>query len=90
VNDDLDAVARATSAVHARFGGYVAASRSQPYYLDVSLEVQCAARRVIASNADEGFASAVERFILPHSSKEPVQGTHSPPGPASRNGGLSR
>jgi len=56
---------------------------------NASVEVQRAARRVTASNADEGFASAFERFILPHSSKEPVQGTHSPPGPASRNGDLS-
>jgi len=115
VGDDLDAVARATAAAHDRFGDHVAASRSQPYYLDVthpdankgavarylsaryaippqaiatigdmpndvlmfahsglsiamgnaSPEVQHAARRVTASNADEGFASAVERFILP-------------------------
>ena len=33
---------------------------------NASLEVQHAARRVTASNADEGFAGAVERFILPH------------------------
>jgi hypothetical protein len=32
---------------------------------NASLEVQRAARRVTASNADEGFAAAVERFILP-------------------------
>jgi Cof subfamily protein (haloacid dehalogenase superfamily) len=32
---------------------------------NASLEVQHAARRVTASNADEGFAAAVERFILP-------------------------
>lgn len=32
---------------------------------NASLEVQRAARRVTASNADEGFAVAVERFILP-------------------------
>ena len=32
---------------------------------NASLEVQHAARRVTASNADEGFANAVERFILP-------------------------
>jgi Cof subfamily protein (haloacid dehalogenase superfamily) len=31
---------------------------------NASLEVQHAARRVTASNADEGFAAAVERFIL--------------------------
>jgi len=115
VNDDLDAVARAASAAHDRFGDYVAAARSQPYYLDVthpeankgavarylsakyrippqaiatigdmpndvlmfahsglsiamgnaSLEVQRAARRITASNEEEGFASAVDRFILP-------------------------
>ena len=32
---------------------------------NASLEVQRAARRVTTSNADEGFANAVERFILP-------------------------
>ena len=32
---------------------------------NASLEVQHAARRVATSNADEGFAAAVERFILP-------------------------
>jgi Cof subfamily protein (haloacid dehalogenase superfamily) len=32
---------------------------------NASLEVQRAARRVTTSNADEGFATAVERFILP-------------------------
>jgi Cof subfamily protein (haloacid dehalogenase superfamily) len=32
---------------------------------NASLEVQRAARRVTTSNADEGFAAAVERFILP-------------------------
>ena len=116
MSDDLDVVARATSAVHDRFGNHVSAALSQPNYLDVtypeankgavarylsarygilpeaiatigdaandvlmfahswlsiamgnaSLEVQRAARRVTASNADEGFASAIERFILPH------------------------
>jgi Cof subfamily protein (haloacid dehalogenase superfamily) len=115
VSDDLDAVARAASAAHDRFGDDVAAARSQPYYLDVthpeankgavarylsakyeiapqaiatigdmpndvlmfahsglsiamgnaSLEVQRAARRITASNEEEGFASAVDRFILP-------------------------
>jgi Cof subfamily protein (haloacid dehalogenase superfamily) len=114
VSDDFDAVARASDAAHDKFGDHVAASRSQPYYLDVthpdankgavaqylagrygipaeqiatigdgandvlmfahsglsiamgnaSLEVQRAARRVTASNADEGFATAVERYIL--------------------------
>ena len=115
VSDDLDAVARAASATHDRFGDHVTAARSQPYYLDVthpeankgavarylsakyrippqaiatigdmpndvlmfahsglsiamgnaSLEVQRAARRITASNEEEGFASAVDRFILP-------------------------
>jgi hypothetical protein len=114
VSDDLDAVARASDAAHDKFGDHVAASRSQPYYLDVthpdankgavakylsakfgipaeaiatigdmpndvlmfahsglsiamgnaSPEVQHAARRVTTSNEDEGFANAVERFIL--------------------------
>jgi Cof subfamily protein (haloacid dehalogenase superfamily) len=117
VSDDLDAVARAASAAHDRFGDHVSAARSQPYYLDVthpdankgavahylsakyaippeaiatigdmpndvlmfahsglsiamgnaSLEVQRSARRVTTSNADEGFANAVERFVLPPS-----------------------
>jgi len=115
VSDDLDAVARATSAARDRFGHHVSAAQSQPYYLDVthpdankgavarylsarysippeaiatigdmpndvlmfahsglsiamgnaSPEVQRAARRVTSSNSDEGFANAVERFILP-------------------------
>ncbi len=115
VSDDLDAVARASTAAHDRFGDHVTAARSQPYYLDVthpeankgavarylsakyeiapqaiatigdmpndvlmfahsglsiamgnaSLEVQRAARRITASNEEEGFASAVDRFILP-------------------------
>ena len=116
VSDDLDAVARASTAAHDKFGDHVAAARSQPYYLDVthpdankgavaqylarkysistdsiatigdmpndvlmfahsglsiamgnaSLEVQHSARRVTTSNADEGFANAVEKFILGH------------------------
>ena len=114
VSDDHDAVARASAAAHDRFGDHVSASRSQPYYLDVthpdankgavarwlyaryripaeqiatigdmpndvlmfahsglsiamgnaSIEVQRAARRVTTSNEDEGFANAVDRFIL--------------------------
>lgn len=114
VSDDLDAVARASSAAHDRFGDHVTAARSQPYYLDVthpdankgavarylsakysippeaiatigdmpndvlmfahsglsiamgnaSPDVQRAARRVTSSNSDEGFANAVQRFIL--------------------------
>jgi Cof subfamily protein (haloacid dehalogenase superfamily) len=117
VSDDLDAVARASTAAHDRFGDHVSAARSQPYYLDVthpdankgavarylsekyaippqaiatigdmpndvlmfahsglsiamgnaSLEVQRAARRVTSSNSDEGFANAVDKFILPPS-----------------------
>src|ERR1700758_3004568 len=35
---------------------------------NASHEVQAAARRVTTSNEDEGFANAVERFILPSSS----------------------
>jgi Cof subfamily protein (haloacid dehalogenase superfamily) len=115
VSDDLDAVARATTAVHDQFGDHVTAARSQPYYLDVthpdankgavarylsaryaiapaaiatigdmpndvlmfahsglsiamgnaSPDVQRSARRVTSSNTDEGFANAVDRFILP-------------------------
>ena len=114
VSDDLDAVARAPTAAHDRFGDHVTAARSQPYYLDVthpdankgavaqylaqlrdppdsiatigdkpndvlmfahsglsiamgnaSLEVQHAARRVTASNYDEGFANAVDGSFFP-------------------------
>jgi Cof subfamily protein (haloacid dehalogenase superfamily) len=115
VSDDLDAVARASTAAHDQFGDHVAAARSQPYYLDVthpdankggvarylseryaipsesiatigdmpndvlmfahsglsiamgnaSTEVQRAARRVTTANTDEGFATAIERFVLP-------------------------
>jgi Cof subfamily protein (haloacid dehalogenase superfamily) len=114
VSDDTDAVDKATSAVHDKFGDHVTAATSQPYYLDVthplankgavakylaalykiepeeiatigdmpndvlmfahsglsiamgqsSTEVKRAARRVTTSNEDEGFANAVERFIL--------------------------
>jgi Cof subfamily protein (haloacid dehalogenase superfamily) len=117
VSDDLDAVARASSAAHDKFGDHVSAARSQPYYLDVthpdankgavarylaekyaippeamatigdqpndvlmfahsglsiamgnaSLEVQRSARRVTTSDTDEGFANAVEKFVLPRS-----------------------
>jgi Cof subfamily protein (haloacid dehalogenase superfamily) len=117
VGDDLDAVARASTAAHDEFGDHVSAARSQPYYLDIthpdankgavaqwlsrrfgipseaiatigdmpndvlmfahsglsiamgnaSPEVQRAARRVTASNAEEGFAMAVEKFVLPRS-----------------------
>jgi Cof subfamily protein (haloacid dehalogenase superfamily) len=114
VSDDHEAVARATDAAHTEFGDHVSASRSQPYYLDVThprankggvvaflsaafdipseqiasigdmpndvlmfahsglsiamgnsdMGVQRAARRVTTSNADDGFANAVERFVL--------------------------
>jgi Cof subfamily protein (haloacid dehalogenase superfamily) len=114
VSDDHDAVDRASVAAHDAFGDRVSASRSQPYYLDVThpdankgvvatflsrwydippeeiatigdmpndvlmfahsglsiamgnadREVQRAARRVTTSNDEDGFANAVERFIL--------------------------
>jgi Cof subfamily protein (haloacid dehalogenase superfamily) len=114
VNDDHDAVARATDAAHEEFGDHVSASRSQAYYLDVThpqankggvvtflssafdipieeiatigdmpndvlmfahsglsiamgnadMGVQRAARRVTTGNDDEGFANAVERYVL--------------------------
>ena len=115
VSDDHDAVEKAAAATRERFGDHVSASRSQPYYADVthpqankggvvgylseayqispeeiatigdgpndvlmfarsglsiamgnaSHEVQRAAHRITTSNQDEGFANAVERFILP-------------------------
>ena len=115
VSDDHDAVARASAAAHDTFGEHVSASRSQPYYVDVThpdankggvvkflsaeyeipeeqiatigdmpndvlmfarsglsiamgqsgREVQRAARRVTASNDEDGFAEAVEKFVLP-------------------------
>ncbi len=114
VSDDFDTVAAAESAAHAELGVHVSASRSQPYYLDVThpqankgwvvqflserytlatdeiatigdmpndvlmfahsglsiamgnahREVQRAARHVTTANDDDGFANAVERFIL--------------------------
>ncbi len=114
VSDDHDAVERAAAAAAEQFGEHVSASRSQPYYLDIThpeankgcvvrylasrydipteaiatigdmpndvlmfahsglsiamgnagREVQRAARRVTASNDEEGFAEAVERLIL--------------------------
>ncbi len=36
VSDDTDAVAKATEAVHDKFGDHVTAAASQPYYLDVT------------------------------------------------------
>jgi Cof subfamily protein (haloacid dehalogenase superfamily) len=114
VSEDFDAVERASDAARERFGDEVSASRSQPYYVDVThpdankgavvrwlsahcgvpaeqiatigdmpndvlmfahsglsiamgnadREVQRAARRVTATNEREGFANAVERWIL--------------------------
>ena len=114
MSDDHDAVAAAATAAADEFGDRVSASRSQPYYVDVThplankgavarflsaryaippeeiatigdmpndvlmfahsglsiamgnadREVQRAARRVTTSNDDDGFANAVERFIL--------------------------
>lgn len=115
VSDDHDSVAAATAAVQQRLGDHVSASRSQPYYLDIThprankgtvvqylagryglttaqlatigdmpndvlmfahsglsiamgnatMEVQRAARRVTRGNQDEGFAAAVNRWVLP-------------------------
>jgi Cof subfamily protein (haloacid dehalogenase superfamily) len=114
VSDDFAAVARAESDTQEQFGDHVSATRSQPYYLDVThpdankggvalrlarelqvptsriatigdmpndvlmfahsglsiamgnagTEVQRAARRVTRSNEEEGFAIAVEKYIL--------------------------
>ena len=114
VSDDYETVAAAAGAANDEYGDHVAASRSQPYYLDVThpdankggvvtylaeryaiatdeiatigdmpndvlmfarsglsiamgnadREVQRAAWRVTTSNGDDGFANAVERFIL--------------------------
>jgi Cof subfamily protein (haloacid dehalogenase superfamily) len=114
VSDDYGTVAAAAGAAQDEFGDDVAASRSQPYYLDVThpdankggvvaylaeryaipadeiatigdmpndvlmfarsglsiamgnadREVQRAARRVTSTNDEDGFANAVERFIL--------------------------
>ena len=122
VSDDHDQVARCEAAVQQQFGGHVSASRSQPYYLDVtnptankgavverlshhftipleqiatvgdgandvlmfqrsglsiamgnaSEDVQREATCVTASNEDEGFAKAVEEFILPQAVAAPV------------------
>jgi Cof subfamily protein (haloacid dehalogenase superfamily) len=114
VSDDHDAVATSAEDTRDQFGDHVSATRSQPYYLDVThpqankgavvkflsakyeiptdeiatigdmpndvlmfahsglsiamgnagREVQRAARRVTTTNDDEGFANAVDRFIL--------------------------
>jgi hypothetical protein len=118
VSDDLDAVARAASAAHDKFGDHVSSARSQPYYLDVThpqankgavalylaqrykLEpaqiatigdqpndilmfdhsglsiamgnadplAKKAAKEISRSNEEEGFAYAVEHFVLPAAS----------------------
>lgn len=114
VSDDHAAVALAAQAARDAFGAHVSASRSQPYYVDVThpdankggvvaflsrrlgietdeiatigdmpndvlmfahsglsiamgnadRDVQRAARRVTTTNDEDGFANAVERFIL--------------------------
>ncbi|ORW04584.1 HAD family hydrolase [Mycobacterium kyorinense] len=119
VSDDHDAVAAATKAVQDRFGEHVAASTSQPYYLDVTHpqankgsvakylaaqyklapeqiatigdmpndilmfkhsgltiamgnadeRVKKAADEVTDSNDSDGFAKAVERFVLPEATR---------------------
>ena len=121
VSDDHDQVARCEAAVRQQFGTHLSASRSQPYYLDVthpmankgvvverlsqhckvpleqiatlgdgandvlmfqrsglsiamgnaSEEVQRQAACVTASNEDDGFAKAVEQFILPRAAAAP-------------------
>jgi Cof subfamily protein (haloacid dehalogenase superfamily) len=122
VSDDHDQVACCEAAVHQQFGAHVSATRSQPYYLDVthptankgvvierlshyykipqeqiatlgdqpndvlmfqrsglsiamgnaSEEVQREATRVTASNEEEGFAKAIEEFILPRAVAAPA------------------
>jgi len=114
VSDDHEAVATAAQAARDAFGDRVSASRSQPYYVDVThpeankggvvaflsrrfgltadeiatigdmpndvlmfahsglsiamgnadREVQRAARRVTTTNDEDGFANAMERFVL--------------------------
>jgi Cof subfamily protein (haloacid dehalogenase superfamily) len=114
VSDDHEAVARCETAVQKEYGGSLSATRSQPYYLDVthpqankgevvsalsellkiptgniatigdgpndvlmfnrggisiamgnaSSEVRQAARFVTTSNQEEGFANAMERFVM--------------------------
>ena len=124
-SDDHDLVTRCAATVQEQFGTHVSASRSQPYYLDVthpqankgvvierlshyykipqqqiatigdqandvlmfkpsglsiamgnaSEEVQREATYVTASNEDDGFAKAVEDFILPRAVAAPVAAT---------------
>jgi len=123
VSGDYDLVARCEAAVQRLFTSQVSASRSQPYYLDVthptankgvvierlsqrfqipleqiatlgdqlndvlmfersglsvamgnaSEEVQRRANHVTASNEDEGFAKAIERFVFPRVAARPVR-----------------
>jgi Cof subfamily protein (haloacid dehalogenase superfamily) len=125
VSDDHDLVARCEAQVQQQFASQVSASRSQPYYLDVthptankgvvierlsnrfkipleqiatlgdqlndvlmfkrsglsiamgnaSEEVRRQATYVTASNEDDGFAKAIERFILPRVAAHPVRTT---------------
>jgi Cof subfamily protein (haloacid dehalogenase superfamily) len=122
VSDDYDRVARCEAALHEQFGTRVSASRSQPYYVDVtnpaankgvvverlshhyhipleqiatlgdgandvlmfersglsiamgnaSEEVRRQATYVTASNEDEGFARAVEQYVLPRAAAAPA------------------
>jgi Cof subfamily protein (haloacid dehalogenase superfamily) len=122
VSDDYDRVARCEAALHEQFGTRVSASRSQPYYVDVtnpaankgvvvgrlshhyqipleqiatlgdgandvlmfersglsiamgnaSAEVRRQATYVTASNEDEGFARAVEQYVLPRAAAAPA------------------
>jgi Cof subfamily protein (haloacid dehalogenase superfamily) len=121
VSDGYDRVAQCEAALHRQFGDRVSASRSQPYYVDVtspeankgvviermssvyqipleqiatlgvglndvlmfrrsglsiamgnaSAEVQRQATYVTASNEDDGFAKAVEEFIVPRAVPAP-------------------
>ena len=116
VSDDHDVVAEAAETARNDFGDHVSASRSQPYYVDIThpdankgsvvaflsrrygiateeiatigdmpndvlmfahsglsiamgnadREVQRAARRVTTTNDEDGFANAVDRFVLGH------------------------
>jgi hypothetical protein len=122
VSDDYDRVAQCEAALHEQFGTRVSASRSQPYYVDVtnpaankgvvverlshhyqipleqiatlgdgandvlmfersglsiamgnaSEEVRRQATYVTASDEDEGFARAVEQYVLPRAAAAPA------------------
>jgi Cof subfamily protein (haloacid dehalogenase superfamily) len=123
VSDDHDLVARCEAAVQQQFASDLSASRSQPYYLDVthptankgvvverlshrfkipleqiatlgdqlndvlmfelsglsiamgnaSEEVRRQATHVTTSNEDEGFARAIERFVVPRVVARPAR-----------------